>query len=110
MTNLRGIAVLLYPLLALPAFPATIYNNDTPNNLIGVSSNPAGGGRIEHEAGDDFILNASTLIAGGTFTGLIPTGATIANVVVEIYRVFPKDSVFPPDGRVLTRLAWRHSR
>ena len=103
MNILCTLAVLL-ALITSPAFAAVIYNNDTPNNLIGVSTNPAGAGRIEHETGDDFILNASTLITGGTFTGLIPTGATIANVVVEIYRVFPKDSVFPPDNRVITRV------
>jgi hypothetical protein len=37
---------------------------------------------------------------------LLPTGAPLANitdVAVEIYRVFPLDSVNPPDGRVVTR-------
>ena len=102
--NILCTLVVLLPLVTFPAFASVIYNNDTPNGLIGVSTNPSGGGRIEHEAGDDFILNLSTLITGGTFTGLMPTGATILNVVVEIYRVFPTDSTNPPDGKVPTRV------
>jgi len=94
--------LLLFSLIACPAFPAVIYSNDTPNNSIGVSTNPSGGGRIEHEAGDDFVLSTSALINGATFTGLIPAG-TISSVVVEIYRVFPADSG-PFDNKVPTRV------
>jgi hypothetical protein len=100
--NIRGCrALLLFSLIASPAFPDVIYSNDTPSNLIGVSTNPSEPGRIEHEAGDDFFLTSSASITGGTFTGLIPSG-TVSNVVVEIYRVFPADSG-PFDNKVPTR-------
>jgi hypothetical protein len=51
-------------------------------------------------------LTAETLISGATFTGLIPSGVNlsdISQVVVEMYRVFPKDSTNPPSGNVPTR-------
>ena len=69
------------------------YNNDFPNNLIGTASRPESAGKIEIESADDFLpISTLTQITGGTFTGLIPSGATIEQVRVEIYRVFPNDS------------------
>jgi hypothetical protein len=47
-----------------------------------------------------------TTITSATFTGLLVGGATTANVLnveIELYHVFPIDSTFPPDGRVITR-------
>jgi len=55
---------------------------------------------------DDFILGQNALVSGATFIGLLPLGAslsTIQNVELELYHVFPSDSVNPPDGRVPTR-------
>src|SRR5207244_982762 len=43
----------------------------------------------------DFVLTSETLLRHATFTGLLTAGATpedVSNIVVEIYRVFPKDS------------------
>jgi hypothetical protein len=60
-----------------------------------MASRPSGAGKIEIEAGDDFLLNAPTAITSATFTGLLTAGATTADigqVVIEIYRVFPSDS------------------
>ena len=69
------------------------YNNDFPNNLIGTASRPESAGKIEIESADDFLPTPNTTrITNATFTGLIPTGATIESVRVEIYRVFPNDS------------------
>ena len=69
------------------------YNNDFPNNLIGTASRPESAGKIEIESADDFLPTPNlTRITNATFTGLIPTGATIEAVRVEIYRVFPNDS------------------
>ena len=54
-----------------------------------------------------FTLPVQATITGGTFTGLLPTGApltTVTDVQVETYRVFPKDSVNPPSGNVPTRV------
>jgi len=67
----------------------------------------AGGTSQEIESADDFVLTQHTQLNQATFTGLLANGATlgdIANVNVEIYRVFGKDSVNPPSGRVPTRV------
>ena len=46
------------------------------------------------------------MVTGATFVGLLPTGALLSSVTgveIELYHVFPVDSVNPPDGRVVTR-------
>ena len=48
---------------------------------------------FEIELADDFVLTSTTRIDSATFTGLMPVGATPEDVVVEIYRVFPNDSI-----------------
>lgn len=81
--------------LASPAFGSTIYNNLTPNNSIGVASRPSSTGVFEVEAADDFFLSSQTLITSASFVGLIVPGtggATISDVVAEMYRIFPLDS------------------
>ena len=50
------------------------------------------------------MLTHSTSITSATFTGLAPAGATVGEVVVEIYRVFPLDSAVPPSGNVPSRV------
>ena len=79
------------------------YNNDFPNNLIGTASRPGSAGKIEIESADDFLLNSHVNVTSATFTGLIPANATINDVRVEIYRVFPKDSNTARTPNVLTR-------
>src|SRR5437667_4484606 len=81
------------------------YNNDFPNNLIGTASRPESAGKIEIESADDFLPTPNlTRITNATFTGLIPAGATIGEVRVEIYRVFPNDSNTARTPNVVTRL------
>jgi PEP-CTERM motif len=90
--------VVTHLLLGLLVFPtiasatSLLYNNDIALNLMASASTPSGNGFIEHESADDFILASSSLITSATFTGLVPMGATIQQLVVEIYRVFPNDS------------------
>ncbi len=80
------------------------YNNDFPNDLIGTASRPESAGKIEIESADDFLITSNpTRITGATFTGLIPAGATINDVRVEIYRVFPNDSNTARTPNVVTR-------
>ncbi|MBA2589532.1 MAG: VPLPA-CTERM sorting domain-containing protein [Alphaproteobacteria bacterium] len=71
---------------------------------MAAASRPAAGGKIEIEAADDFVITGQTQITSATFIGVI-TGAipTVGEVAVEIYRVFPFDSVIPPSGNVPTR-------
>jgi hypothetical protein len=70
-------------------------------------SQPAAALKLETETADDFILAETTSIKGATITGLIPAGtplSSIKNVEIEVYHVFPGDSVDPPSNRVPTRL------
>jgi hypothetical protein len=98
-------------LLALSAFIASpaiadsfTFTTGSPNGTIAVASRPANGSQIEIETADDFLLTSHTLITGATFTGLLPSGASVNQVIVEIYQVFPNSSTNPPDGRVPTRV------
>jgi hypothetical protein len=95
-------------LCSLPAMPAAallpaIYSFSTgnPDDLMATASRPGDG---EIESADDFVLTHTTSITSATFTGLLPAGATVGQVVVEIYRVFPKDSKDPPSGNVPSRV------
>ncbi len=80
------------------------FTTGTPDGQMAMASRPSSPGRLEIEAADDFILNSPTIINHATFTGLLPGVANILNVRVEIYRVFPNDSVNPPSGNVTTRV------
>jgi hypothetical protein len=82
--------------LAGPA-TASVFNFSTgnPDNLMASASRPDSAGKIEIETGDDFVATDTATINHATFTGILTNGATVADinrVVVEIYRVFPKDS------------------
>jgi hypothetical protein len=80
-------------LAAVPAFAQTFtFSTGPATNQIGVATRPQMGSPFEIEAGDDFVLTTPTTISSATFTGLIPSGAAVQDVVLEIYRVFPNDS------------------
>ncbi|HEX5272583.1 MAG TPA: hypothetical protein VFW33_18930, partial [Gemmataceae bacterium] len=83
---------------ALWAVPAAAdvftFSTGNPDGKIAIASRPQNGAKFEIEAADDFVTTTpNTVINHATFTGIV-TGSnpTIGNVVVEIYRVFPKDS------------------
>jgi hypothetical protein len=60
---------------------------------MAVATRPSTAGKFEIEAGDDFVLTSSqTIINSATFVGLLTNGATVGELRVEIYRIFPKDS------------------
>lgn len=80
------------------------FSTGNPDGKIGTASRPSSVGTIEIESADDFILTQSISINQATFTGLLPTGAAVNQVRLEIYRVFPKDSGNPPSGNVPTRV------
>ena len=103
--------VMLLTIGLVGAIPAAadglLINTGIPDGLIAMAARPESGGKIEIEAADDFILSGATNVTSGSFVGLLPSGASlssISEVVVEIYRVFPKDSTDPPSGNVLTRV------
>ena len=90
------------PVAATPFF----FSTGNPDGKIATLSRTASTGKLETETADDFVTTEATNITDATFTGLIVGGATAANVKdveIELYHVFPIDSVVPPDGRVLTR-------
>jgi len=99
---LLAVAVGLFCAGSAGATPFT-FDTGPATNQMAMASRPDSPGKIEIEAADDFILADHTQINSATFTGLIPAGATISDVRVEIYRVFPLDSANPPSGNVPTR-------
>ena len=107
-TGIRSSLISIGILFAGPlaAAPITLFSTGNPNGLFAALSRPASGSLVETEVADDFILGQNALVSGATFIGLLPLGAslsTIQNVELELYHVFPSDSVNPPDGRVPTR-------
>jgi hypothetical protein len=84
-----------------------VYDNLTPNNLMGMASRAANlPGEFEVESADDFVLTQRTSLTGGAFTGLMVPGAqggptSADKVSVEIYRVFPADSTLPQSSGVV---------
>ena len=82
------------------------FTSGGPDGRLGALARSASPGKIGTETADDFILAEPTVISGATITGLVVNApvANIANVEVELYHVFPLDSVDPPAGRVLSRV------
>ena len=86
-------------LLTLQASAATFsFSTGDPDGLMATAARPGptNGVNQETESGDDFILTNEVRITSASFTGLVPLGVDVSNdisqVLVEIYRVFPKDS------------------
>ena len=116
-------ALLLTGLVGQPAAPRPVgargleqptaqrrvfFTTGAPDGRIGMATRPGpgSGANQETETGDDFILTSTTRLTEATFTGLLPAGtplSSIQQVVVEIYRVFPKDSNTTRTPRVPTR-------
>jgi hypothetical protein len=84
--------------LELRLQPSTFtFSTGNPDGLVATIAEPANAhnSHREFESADDFVLTSKTAIGSASFTGLLTGGATpgdVSNVVVEIYRVFPKDS------------------
>ncbi len=67
------------------------FSTGNPDGLMATASRPGTAGKFEIEAADDFVLTRPS-ITSATFTGLLTGNATVGQVRVEIYRVFPADS------------------
>jgi hypothetical protein len=83
------------------------FNTGVPDGLMATASRPESEGVLEIESADDFVLATDTRLTHASFTGLIPSNATVADiqrVVVEIYRVFPLDSDTTRVASVPTRM------
>jgi hypothetical protein len=68
------------------------FSTGNPDGLMASASRPASPGKFEIESADDFNLISATTLTSATFVGLLTGGATVGEIRVEIYRVFPKDS------------------
>ena len=102
-SSIAALALLLGWAEGAFATPFTFSTGD-PDGRIATATRPSGGGNIEIESADDFIVGPSVAtISKAIFTGLL-TGGTVGEVRVEIYRVFPGDSTVPPSGNVPTRV------
>jgi hypothetical protein len=102
LTTIVLLGVLSTPVWASPFS----FSAGNPDGRLGALSRRASLGKIETETADDFIIAETTVITQATITGLI-LGAAPANigpVEVELYHVFPLDSVNPPSGNVLSRV------
>ncbi len=80
------------------------FSTGNPDGLIATASRPDSAGKFEIESADDFVLTGATTLTSATFVGLLAGGATVGEIRVEIYRVFPEDSTVPPSGQVVTRV------
>ncbi|MFI5375947.1 MAG: PEP-CTERM sorting domain-containing protein [Candidatus Rokuibacteriota bacterium] len=106
VTVILTIALLAWvgPAGATPFF----FSTGDVDGKIGTASRPSSAGKVEIETGDDFVVSGGTLnLTSATFQGLLPSASPLSNVsqvVVEIYRVFPRDSNDPPSGNVPTRV------
>lgn len=91
--TMSSIATTLSVALAVPAAASPFFfSSGNPDGKMATASRPDVGAPFEIESADDFDLTDPTTLRSATFTGLIPTGSSVADVVVEIYRVFPQDS------------------
>ena len=71
------------------------FSTGDPDGKIGTLSRPASIGKTQTETADDFILAQTSVINQATFTGLLPSGASLSSITdveVEIYHIFPGDS------------------
>ena len=68
------------------------FTTGSPDGKMATASRLDSPGKFEIESADDFVLTSAISVTSATFTGLLPAGATIGEVQVEIYRVFPNDS------------------
>jgi hypothetical protein len=83
------------------------FNTGNPDGKLGALSRRPSTGKLETETADDFFLTQATVLSQATIVGLVPSGtplANISNVEVELYHVFPLDSVDPPSGNVPSRV------
>jgi len=94
--------------LATPVWADSFFfSTGNADGRLGSLSQPVSPSKLETETADDFILSETTTIRRATIVGLVPAGtplSSIRNVEIEIYRVFPNDSVVPPSNSVPTRM------
>lgn len=100
-------AAMFFPRTAAAQEPQVVVNTGNPDGKLGALSRRPSANKLETETADDFVLKQTTVLTGASIKGLISSGtplANIANVEVEVYHIFPEDSVDPPSGNVPSRV------
>jgi hypothetical protein len=90
-----GIAALAFAAVVMPlpaAADGFFFSTGNPDGKMATTSQPSSSPGGETETGDDFALTQQTSITSASFMGLVPSGTSTTNVVVQIYQVFPADS------------------
>ena len=104
----QGCAFIIAATLTTPAqADPFFFSTGNPDGKIATLVRIPSTGKLETETADDFVTTLPTMITGASFIGLIPTGvpiASITNVEIELYHVFPLESAIPPSGNVATRV------
>jgi hypothetical protein len=80
---------------------------DTQIGKLGAASWRPSANKLETETTDEFALKQTTVLTGASITGLILPAMPLANigiVEVELYHLFPEDSVDPPAANVPSRV------
>ena len=95
--------------LAQPAWAEHFFfSTGNPDGRLGALSRRPSPGKIETETADDFALTETTVISQAVITGLIVPNtlplASISQVEVELYHVFPLDSDLSRTIHVPTRV------
>jgi hypothetical protein len=105
--SMLAVCLSLSALLLLPASAAAFsFSTGFPDGRTGTLSRPASAGLVQTETADDFVLSECVAINQATFTGLLTSGASVASITdveVEIYHVFPVDSDTTRTAAVVTR-------
>ena len=83
-----------------------LVNTGNIDGKLGALSRRPSVNQAETETADDFLLRQTTVLTGATITGLISPATpltNVANVEVELYHVFPEDSIVDRTPQVPTR-------
>lgn len=73
-----------------------VTSTGSPDGKLGALSRRPSANKLETETADDFLLTQTTVLTGANITGLLTDGTgleNIQNVEVEVYHIFPLDSV-----------------
>ena len=84
--GVRVAATLTLGLMGQPVHADFSFSTGDPDAKIAVASRPDAGGKIEIEAGDDFLLTNHVTLTHATFTGLLSRGvdpSQIGDVAIE---------------------------
>jgi hypothetical protein len=84
-----------------------LFSTGDPDGKLAALSQRHSARDIETETADDFVLSVPTVISRAMIHGLIPSGAPVSNIAeveVEIYHIFPKDSDTARTIQVNTRV------